>query len=333
MKKNALNYIPPYTISNKILLLVSEISAKVERMTLHKGLDTRPQLRKSNRIKSIHSSLKIEANSLSFNEVRDVINGRSVIGKANEIQEVKNTYKAYEQLGSLNAYKLKDLKRIHGVLTEHLLDESGEFRSGAEGVFREDKCIFMAPPPQMVLSLMENLFAWMKASRKEIHPLILSAIFHYEFVFIHPFADGNGRTARLWHTALLYNWEKIFEYIPLESQIEKFQQEYYSAIANCHKAGNSNEFIEFILERINEVLAEMLDSISDTNALSDYVRKLLDVMEFDTPFSAAVLMERLNLKSRDSFRDNYLRPAIDAGLVQMTLPDKPNSRNQRYIKK
>ena len=225
------NYKPPFTITNKMLDYVSSISEKVGKIKSHSQLDTRPHLRRNNRIKSIHSSLKIEANSLSLSEVRDVINGRIVLGDMQEIQEVKNAYLAYEQIEKINPYSLDDLKKIHGVMTAGIVHESGNFRKGEEGVFSGDSCIFVAPPPNMVPELMENLFIWMTENREVVHPLILSAVFHYEFVFIHPFADGNGRMARLWHTVLLYQWRDIFEYIPLESQIEKFQSEYYDAIA------------------------------------------------------------------------------------------------------
>ncbi len=203
------NYIPPYTISNKMLELVSEISEKIGKINSHRELESRPYLRRNNRIRSIHSSLKIEANSLSLSEVRDVINGHLVLGDQKEIQEVKNAYEAYEHISDINPFSLADLKKIHGIMTYRTVNESGVFRKGDEGVFSGDKCIFVAPPPQMVDSLMNDLFAWMKKSEGVDHPLILAAVFHYEFVFIHPFADGNGRMARLWHTVILYRWRNV----------------------------------------------------------------------------------------------------------------------------
>ena len=222
-------YKPPFTITNEILSYVSSISEKIGRITAIRSLETKPHLRKNNRIKSIHSSLKIEANSLSLGQVRDVINGRLVLGEQKEIQEVKNAYAAYESLSEINPYSIKDLKKFHGIMTKYLVEECGEFRHGEEGVFNGDECIFMAPPAQFVPQLMDELFEWMKKSRNSVHPLIMSSVFHYEFVFIHPFADGNGRMARLWHTAILSKWKPVFEYIPIESRIEKFQDEYYDA--------------------------------------------------------------------------------------------------------
>lgn len=327
------NYTPPYTISNKMLTLVSEISDKVSRLTYNGSLEARPHLRKNNKIRSIHSSLAIEANSLSLGQVKDVINNKIVLGEQKEIQEVKNAYEAYEMLSVINPFKLYDLKKLHSVMTKYLVDESGEFRKGEEGVFSGDKCIFMAPPARLVPELMEQLFSFMNDQREEVHPLIMSAVFHYEFVFIHPFTDGNGRMARLWHSALLYNWKPIFEFIPIESQIEKFQEDYYEAIAKCHINGDSNFFIEFMLEQIDKVLDELLEQVKSVDVdYSAYIKKLVDVMKYDISYTSKELMELLDLKSRSSFRENYLLPAIKSGFIEMTLPDKPNSRNQRYIR-
>lgn len=324
---------PPYQITDKILSLVSEISEKLVKTDGKLNLNAKPHLRKNNKIKSVHSSLAIEANSLSLDEVKDVINGLTVLGKQKEIREVKNAYDAYEKIGEFDIYNLDDLKRMHGIMTKYTVEESGVFRKGQEGVFNVDKCIFMAPPAKFVAEQMENLFNWMKSEKDNVHPLILSAVFHYEFVFIHPFSDGNGRMARLWHTAILTKWKPVFEFIPIESQIEKFQDGYYRAIAECHKDGESTKFIEFMLEQINAVLDEILNSskIYSEN-ISEYVKKLLSAMEYDTPYTANSILDLLGLKSKETLRKNYLNPAISMGFVKMTLPDKPNSRNQRYIK-
>ena len=328
------NCTPPFEITNQMLSLAASISEKVGRIGVTSNLDAKPHLRKNNRIKSIHSSLKIEAKSLSLGQVRDVINGRMVLGERKEIQEVKNAYAAYELLTALNPYSIDELKRLHGIMTKYLVDESGVFRSGEEGVFSGDKCIFMAPPARLVPSLMDNLFEWVNRAKDEVHPLILSSVFHYEFVFIHPFADGNGRMARLWHSAFLTKWNPIFEYIPIESQIEKFQTEYYDAISKCHSEGNSNTFIQFMLEQTDKTLDEIIEQISESDEnITEYVKRLLDVMEYDTPYTLSALMDKLGLKSKETFRKNYMHPALSLNLVQMTLPDKPKSKNQRYIKR
>lgn len=327
-------YKPPYTITEKMLNLVSSISTKLGRIEIYHNLDNKPHLRRNNRIKSVHSSLKIEANSLTIGQTKDVINGRMVLGPEQEIQEVKNAYKAYEMIGKVNPYSLDDLKKVQGIMEYLLKDDAGRFRDGDEGVFNGDTCIFMAPPSQFVPSLMQDLFGWMSTNRKEVHPLIMGAIFHYEFVFIHPFSDGNGRTARLWHTMLLNEWNPVFAYIPLESQIEKFQNDYYNAISECHVNGNSNVFIEFMLERIDDILDEVNEQVRKSiNDESEYVKRLLEVMEFDVPYTAVSLMKQLGLKSRETFRKNYMDPALNIGAVERTIPDKPNSKNQRYIKR
>ena len=328
------NYIPPFDITNIMLDRISSIMKKVGKLDNYKDLNKMPVLRRNNRIRSIHSSLAIEANSLSFDQVKDIIDGKKVIGPQDEIQEVKNAYEAYKIIKMVNQYSIKDLKKIHGVMTYLTVDESGEFRKGNEGVFDENgNCIHVCPPPEQVDELMKQLFKWMEDNNGIVHPLILSSVFHYEFVFIHPFKDGNGRTARLWQNVILSNWEEIFEYVPIESQIKKYQEEYYLAIANCDHNGNSTEFIEFMLKMIDETLEDLMDSTSvQANHVSSYVNKLLDVMETGVAMTTSELMEKLNMKSRISFRDNYLNPALENGVIKMTNHDKPTSKNQMYYK-
>lgn len=327
-------YEPPYHITNTMLALVAEIAEKTGRIASYRSFEAKPHLRRNNRIRSIHSSLAIEANSLSMDEVKGVIDGKTVIGPQKEIQEVKNAYEAYDMLGSFDPYSLKDIQKLHGVMTYLTVQESGVFRTRNEGVFNGDVCIFMAPPPRLVPNQMQAIFAWMREEKDKVHPLILSSVFHYEFVFIHPFSDGNGRMARLWQTALLSEWKPIFQYLPIESQIHRYQEEYYEAIAACHAAGNSDAFIEFMLDKISLTLEWALQQAAGKDSyLSESVQALLNVMEYDVPYSAAALMERLQLKSRDSFRKHFLNPALEKGLIVMGVPDKPTSRNQTYIRK
>lgn len=326
-------YNPPFKITDEMLMLVSSISEKIGNITTLSALDKKPHLRKNNRIASIYSSLKIEANSLTFSQVNDVIDGKLVLGDKKEIQEVKNAYAAYELIPPFNPYSIEDLKRAHGIMTKYLLFDSGNFRKGEEGVFQGDTCIFMAPPAQHVPLLMDDLFEWLNKNRNSIHPLIFASIFHYEFVFIHPFSDGNGRIARLWHTVLLSKWKDIFTYIPLESQIEKFQDEYYKSIAKCHVEGESTTFILFILKQLNALLETISKEYNGRDTtLPIHIQKLLSVMIENIPYTSYELMEKLDLKSKEGFRRNYIVPAMKLGLIQMTIPDKPNSRNQRYIK-
>jgi len=320
-------YVPPFQITNEILSDVASISEKIGKMSAVSNLESKPHLRRNNRIKSIHSSLKIEANSLSLGQVRDVINGKMVLGEQKEIQEVKNAYAAYEKMDEIDPYSIKSLKELHGIMTKYVVEESGDFRQGEEGVFNGDECIFMCPPARFVPEQMDALFHWMKQAKNNVHPLILSSVFHYEFVFIHPFADGNGRMARLWHTAILAQWKSVFAYIPIESQIEKFQNEYYDAIAKCHVQGESTLFIEFVLSQIDKILDEIVDDSAEY--MTEYLKRMLDVMEYDVPYTATAIMELLGLKSKETFRKNYMNPALKHSLVKMTIPDKPNSKNQR----
>ena len=325
-------YKPPFTITNKMLSLCISITEKVSQINNYQSLKRMPILRRNNKIKSIHSSLAIEANSLSLDQVKDVIDGKIVIGQSKEIQEVKNAYNLYTMFQDLNCFSEKDLLRAHKVLTYLTDEDSGKYRNHGEGVFDGDKVIFVAPPENMVPTLMNELFSWLK--NDEETPLIIkSCVFHYEFVFIHPFGDGNGRTARFWQNLLLSKWNSIFEFIPLESQIYKYQTEYYNKIDICNKNGNSNEFIEFILLMLDEVLdGVILSSYKESRHISDQVNKLLSVMESDIPYSSNDLLSLLNVKSKETLRASYLNPAIENGLIKMTLPDKPNSKNQKYVK-
>lgn len=324
------NY-PPYTLNNEILRLVASISTRLGQVLHYRDMSAYPRLRRNNRIESIHSSLAIEANSLTLGNVRDVIAGKVVAGPEREILEVKNAYAAYDELPHLNPYSLKELLRIHGIMTAGLVQEAGKFRHGEEGVFAGGRCIFMAPPARLVPELMEGLFAWLGEAKKDLQPLLLSSIFHYEFVFIHPFADGNGRMARLWQTALLSRWQPLFAYLPIENQIHRYQAEYYEAISHSHAAGESTPFITFMLHMIDAVLEELLQK--DLLAEQDeYVKKLLAKMEYDVSYKARELQEKLGLKSTAGLKRNYIEPALRQGLIAMTLPDKPTSRNQRYYR-
>lgn len=327
-------YTPPFSITSEMLTLIDEITEKAGEIKLGKTLDGKPHLRKSNRIRSIHSSLRIEANSLSLSETRDVIEGKSVLGDKREIQEVKNAFRAYSEMETMDPYDTEELKRIHGIMTSSLLLDSGEYRKTGEGVFSGDKCIFIAPPPSMVHSLVNDLFSWMRANKESIHPLILSSVFHYEFVFIHPFSDGNGRMARLWHTVLLSRWKEIFSFLPLESQIEKYQDQYYEAISRSNDSGSSSPFILFMLQMIKKTLEEAaLASRKMDMEVSIYVERMLENMEYGVPYSSKEILELLGLKSKETLRKNYIDPAISLGLINMTLPDTPRSKNQRYIRK
>ena len=239
-------YIPPFTITSEIMRLVSEISEQVGIVTTLLGDNVpSPMLRKANRIKTIHSSLAIEHNTLSLKQVTAIIDGKHVLGAPNEIQEVKNALQAYHLMSELDAFKEKDLLKAHELMMMALVDKSGQYRKAGVGVFDGDRCIHMAPPADRVPALMHDLFEWVR--KTDVHPLVSSCVFHYEIEFIHPFIDGNGRIGRYWQTMLLSRWKGIFAWIPVETIVKEHQQEYYDVIARCDAAGNSTAFIEFML--------------------------------------------------------------------------------------
>ncbi len=324
-------YKPPFTITNKMLNYSISISKKIERISSFCSLKRMPTLRRNNRIKSIHSSLAIEANSLSLDEVKDVIDGKIVIGPQIEINEVKDAFNAYEIIEEYDAYNEDDLLKAHSLIAFSRDKEKDKYRNHAEGVVDEfGNVIHLAPSEKIVPSLMKDLFSWLK-NDEDTSLLIKSCVFHYEFVFIHPFGDGNGRTARLWQNVILMKWNKLFEYIPIESEILKYQAEYYSAIAESNNAGNSNALIEFMLNMIDKTMDEVLkDTNQETKNISEQVNKLLKVMKKGVPLSANEIMKRLGIKSKETLRGSYLNPAIENGLVKRTIPDKPNSKNQKY---
>lgn len=325
------NYIPPFNMTNKMFELSAEIMENLGKLSNINELEKLPRLRKVSRVKSIHSSLAIENNTLSYEQVTDIINGKRVLGPQEDIIAVKNAFSAYKELDNLNPYKIKDLLKIHGIMMNWLVERAGYIRSGDVGVIdSKGNVIHAAPPAKIAHELIEQLFDWVKSA--DVQMLIKSSVFHYEFEFIHPFNDGNGRMGRLWQTALLASWKPIFKYIPIESVIKDNQEEYYKAFKISTSEGKSNAFILFMLEVINQAIKDIVnDSREHYNHLNIQISKLMQVME-TYPQSAQQIMDRLKMKSRVSFRKNYLLPALEAGLIGMTIPEKPTSKNQMYFK-
>lgn len=324
-------YIPPYEITEEMLDLTSDIMELLGQMNGVRALDQLPRLRRINRIKSIHSSLAIENNTLSMEQVTDVIDGKRVIAPKDEIVAVKNAHSVYSLLPELDPYSVSDLLRAHALMMKDLVEGAGHLRTSSVEVINEQgKVIHVAPPHSMVNPLITRLFHWLNTSKT--HILIKSCIFHYEFESIHPFLDGNGRMGRLWQTALLAKWKPIFEWIPIESLIKDHQDEYYRAISLSTSEGKSNPFILFMLDMIKAAIEGIVsDTKNHVNHINNQISALLSVIEV-YPISAQELMEKLGLKSRNGFRQHYLVPALEAGLIGMTCPDKPTSRNQRYFK-
>lgn len=216
------------------------------------------QLRKENRIKTIHSSLAIENNSLSLKQITAIIEGKHVLGNPNEIKEVKNSIQAYDLLLSLNPYNEKDLLKAHKLMMQDLVERNGKYRIDGVGIFDGEKVVHLAPPAYRVSELMFDLFKWLKES--DVHPLIKSCVFHYEFEFIHPFQDGNGRIGRLWQTVILKEWKEIFAWLPVETLIKENQKEYYNVLGTSDSEANSTKFIEFMLSLILNTIEEIIET-------------------------------------------------------------------------
>ena len=326
------NYTPPYTITENILNLVAKIMESVGKVHSINNLSLLPRLRRVNRVKSIQSSLAIENNTLSLQQVTDVLNGKRVLGPKDDIIAVKNANLAYKELENIDPYSISDLLKTHGIMMQGLVPEAGKIRTSQVGVVNSlGKVVHLAPSHDMVPSLLLDLFNWLKSSETNI--LIKSCVFHYEFEFIHPFLDGNGRMGRLWQTAILAHWQPIFEWLPVESIIKDNQDEYYKAITISTSNGESSVFIEFMLGAIYKAMQGLISDTAEHELhITNQINRLMSVLE-DYPQSATELMQKLNLKSRNGFRINYLQPAIDAGLVKLTEPNKPTSKNQKYLKK
>ena len=255
---------PPFEITNQIIDYVAEIAELVGRLTVFSPLSTSPTLRRANRIRTIHGSLAIEQNTLSLEQVTAVLNGKHVLAPPKDIAEVKNAYEIYERLEELNPYSVDDLLTAHGIMTRGLVEESGIFRTRPVGVVdSEGHVLHFGTLPQYVPDLVMVLLDWVKTS--EVHMLIRSCVFHYEFELIHPFTDGNGRVGRLWHTLLLSKWNPTFSWLPVESIIHDRQQEYYDAINASNDAGESTVFIEFMLSAIK---ASLMDAVNTSDEMS-----------------------------------------------------------------
>ena len=286
---------PPFKITNEILNFVYEIGELVGKISAEKEFEKNLTLRRENRIKTIYSSLAIEQNTLTLKQVTDVINGKRVLAPPKDIKEVQNAYEIYERLEELDENSVKDLLLAHKIMTSELIKESGRFRSKNAGVYQGDKLIHMGTLPEYIPELINNLFLWLKNSKE--HPLIKAAVFHYEFEFIHPFQDGNGRIGRLWHSLILSKWKKIFAWLPIESLVQKYQKEYYIAINNSNRNGESTEFILFMLRIINETLIELIETEKMTDKLTG---KMTDKNEERTKLVIKYLNQNNSINNKDA---------------------------------
>ncbi|MEN6317183.1 MAG: Fic family protein [Syntrophaceae bacterium] len=321
-------YTPPYRITPSILHSIEQIGEALGNLRMHAESVAVPVLRRGNRIKTVQASLAIEGNTLSLEQVTAVLSGKRVLARPREIQEVRNAFAAYEKLSDWTAHSRADLLAAHNLLMAGLVDETGRFRSSGVGIQRGGEVVHIASPAERVPALMDDLLGWLE--KTDEHPLVASCVFHYEFEFIHPFQDGNGRLGRLWQTLILTKWRQIFALLPVESIIRDRQQEYYAALGRADHAADATAFIEFMLAAILQAIEEsahMSDQVSDHQ--SDQVMRLLRTLR-KSQRSAADIMTKLGLSHRPTFRKNYLHPALKARLIEMTQPDTPRTRNQKY---
>lgn len=264
---------PPFEITMSMLEQVAEIAELVGRISVSSTLSTNPMLRRTNRIRSVYSSLAIEQNTLSLEQVTAVLNGKRVLAPPKDIAEVKNAYEIYEMMDSLDPYSVEDLLNAHAVMTRGLTEESGCFRTGSVGVVDQNgNILHFGALPDYAPGLTKELLDWVKNC--EIHMLIKSCVFHYELELIHPFADGNGRMGRLWHTMLLTRWKPVFAWLPVESMIHDRQEQYYAAINQSNFDGESTAFIEFMLTAIRDTLAEAVQVSGASEMDEDEMRWL-----------------------------------------------------------
>ena len=293
-------YKPPFTVSAKAINLIAKISGQLERYAMRMEQEDTLRLRRANRIKTIHSSLAIEGNTLSEGEVQAVLEGKKVVAPLKEIQEVKNAIKTYELYPKLNPFSIQDLLLAHGTMMSGLVDEAGMFRKGGVGVFDGDNPIHIAPPADRVRDLMSDLFGWLENA--DDHLLIRSCVFHYEFEFIHPFADGNGRIGRLWQSLILGRLNPIFEHLPVENMVYSNQQAYYHAINRSSDLGDSGPFIDFMLEEILNALVghqgKSNADIADEKGLNFQQQRVLGYLRADRHTTAAKIAADLNMSAR-----------------------------------
>ena len=267
-------YIPPFTISTNAINLIAEISAQIERYAIRLEQSDGLRLRKANRVRTIHSSLAIEGNMLSEDEVKDIIDGKTVMAPLRQIQEVKNAIKTYELYEKLNPFDVNDLLKAPGTMMMALTDDAGKFRRGGVGVFSEERLVHMAPPADRVPFLIDDLFEWLKQAKD--HLLIRSCVFHYEFEFIHPFSDGNGRMGRLWQSLILGRLHPLFEYLPVENMVYANQEAYYNAIQHSTATADSGPFIEFMLQEILNTLKRHQGSLISQHNVMEVRDKIRD---------------------------------------------------------
>ena len=316
-----MNARPPYSITPDMVSRVAQIGEAIGQAEAS-GAARDLRLRRINRIRTIQGSLAIEGNVLSEEQIATILDGKPVIAPLRDVQEARNAIEAYEHFEGWNPSSETDLLRAHGVLMAGLLDAPGCYRRGGVAVMGQGRVHHVGPPAARVPRLMADLLAWLGSSDE--HPLVASSVFHYEFEFIHPFEDGNGRLGRLWQTLVLTRWKPLFAHVPVESLVRARQGEYYQAIRLSSDKGESTPFVAFMLDTILAAVR----TPQETPQATPQVRRLLSVLAGE--MSRQDILRALGLRDRKWLRERYLLPALQCGYVEMTRPDAPNARNQRY---
>ncbi len=286
-----MDYAPPITITPKILALVGDIAHRVGILSQLDKAQQAPRLRRANTLKTIQGSLAIEGNTLSLEQVTAVVSGKRVMGSVREVREVTNAFNLYEHLADFNPYKLKDLCRAHEIMMAEIMPSAGKFRTSGVGIMKGKDIVHVAPPADNVPTLVNDLLTWLKQA--EYPPLLAAALFHYEFEFIHPFADGNGRVGRFWQTLILTRWNPLFCNFPVESMIASHQKEYYHALNASDAQGNGTLFVEFMLNIILQTLNEIeAPATSSTIPLDD---RIIAAIQTSAKISRSQLAMQLNI--------------------------------------
>lgn len=298
--------------------LIAEISEKVGAITALSDNPLSLQLRRENRIKTIHSSLAIENNTLNIQQITDIIDGKRVLGAPDEIQEVTNAVEAYKLLLQLNPYNEKDLLHAHRLMTADLVKLNGKYRNGGVGIFNGTKVVHVAPPAMRVPELMADLFSWLKTS--DAHPLIKSCVFHYEFEFIHPFEDGNGRMGRLWQTVILKQWKPVFAWIPVETLVKQHQKEYYDSLNFTQTNANSTQFIEFMLNLLNIEIDNIINRQKVTVKVTVNQKKIIASIKGNPYLTQSELAEIIGITLK-SIKSN-MKKLQDQGIIRRIGDDK-----------
>lgn len=303
---------PPYEITSNILALIASISEQIGTINAVHLNKPPTELRKKNRIKTIQSSLEIEGNTLSVEQITDLLDNKRVLAPKKDILEVKNAVAVYEKLQEFDVYDLESLCKAHSVLMNNLVDNPGKLRSSSVGIVKGSQIAHLAPPGEMVAPLMNDLFKYLKQDQDIL--LIKSCVFHYEFEFIHPFVDGNGRMGRLWQTLILKEHSPVFEFLPIESLVKEKQLEYYQVLGTSDRMGNSTAFIEFMLEIIRDELADLLKhqnfNLTNTDRISHFKDRIRNELFSRQEYLRAFKEISPATASRD------LKLAVDHGILE-----------------